>query len=334
MEYKVEGRWIAAARWSGVVDLRPVIAALGGAGAFLRAPASALLAAGLSAARVGELMATPDAGWRSPWVSLVDPRYPAALLELDAPPPVVWWQGRLELAGEPQVAIVGARCCTSFGLHWADRVATAVARAGAVVVSGAARGIDTAAHRGALAADGLTVAVMGCGVEDGSVRRNPVIAPILAAEGLVLSEFPPRDPPTRWTFPRRNRLIAALGRATVVVEASERSGSLHTARFARDLGREVFAVPGRPDAPASAGALGLIAEGASMLLRPGDAVAVLGDRARGVPARLREALARPASVESVAIRAGLEPREALRMLLTLELTGLVRRLPDQRYAWI
>lgn len=300
----------------------------------MQASTAELLAAGLSSARVAELNASRERAWSSPCLTLEDPAYPAALLELERPPPVLWWRGCLELVERPGVSIVGARSCTPSGLQWADRVATVVARAGAPVVSGAARGIDTAAHRGALAAGGPTVAVLGCGLDDSSTRRNEVIGQMIEQGGLVLSEFPPNDPPTTWTFPRRNRLIAALGRATVVVEASERSGSLHTARFARELGREVFALPGRPDAIASAGALALIAEGATMLLRPADVLACLGDPAREVPAKLRNALAKPASAEAVAALSGIEPREVLRLLVTLELTGLVRRLSDQRYAWI
>jgi DNA processing protein len=170
-------------------------------------------------------------------------------------------EGNIDLLHAPAVGIVGARACTSTGRQWARRLAAAVVDAGGVVVSGLAHGIDAEAH---MAARGRTVAVLGCGLRcrqpawQAALRRS-----IVHSGGLVVSELPPDQPPAVWTFPVRNRVLAALSDVVVVVEAGSRSGARVTARWAVEYGRDVLAVPGPVDAPASVGCQALIDEGAT-----------------------------------------------------------------------
>ena len=173
-----------------------------------------------------------------------DRLYPPLLAQLHDPPPCLHVRGAVELLSEPAVAIVGARSCSSYGAQIAREVAREVALAGVVVVSGMARGIDGEAHPGALAAGGQTVAVLGCGIDRDYPRSHADLARRICERGAVVSEYPPGVEPAPWRFPARNRIIAGLCLATVVVEARERSGALITADFAMELGRDVFAVPG------------------------------------------------------------------------------------------
>ncbi|HSM14983.1 MAG TPA: DNA-processing protein DprA, partial [Thermoanaerobaculia bacterium] len=176
--------------------------------------------------------------------TLGEPGYPAAFAVLDLPPPAVWTAGELDEA--PAVALVGARRASPYGLEIARWLARGAAEAGATVVSGFAVGIDAAAHRGALDAPrGRTVAVLGCGLGVDYPRGHRELGERIRRQGALLTEFAPRRSPRGWQFPVRNRLIAALARAVVVVEGAPRSGSLITARLALDLGRELLAVPGR-----------------------------------------------------------------------------------------
>ena len=171
--------------------------------------------------------------------------YPALLAELHDPPARLHQRGgATEILSRPAVAIVGARSCSRYGAQAARDIACELAAAGVVVVSGLARGIDGEAHRGALAGGGLTVAVLGCGIDRDYPRAHAELARRIAESGLVVSEYPPGIEPAPWRFPARNRIVAGLARATVVVEARERSGALITADFALELGRDVFAVPG------------------------------------------------------------------------------------------
>jgi len=177
------------------------------------------------------------------------------------------------------------------------------------------------------------VAVLGAGIDSVMSRSAQALHQELLAEGgLLVSEMPPQDPAARWTFPRRNRIIAALSRCCVVIEAGERSGALITARQAAALGRRVFAVPGPIDAPASAGTLGLIAKGAECLTGPAPLLGMIGASAGQTPAaRLRRALEQPAGAAELARRSGLSLSVTLSALAMMELTREVRRLPDQRY---
>ena len=194
------------------------------------------------------------------------PGWPAGLEHLDQPPRRLWLAGPGSLAG-PAVAVVGSRRPTLAGVDIARQLGADLVRAGATVVSGMALGIDGAAHRGALEAGGLTVAVLGCGVDVCYPARHRRLRDEIAATGLIVSEEEPGAAPAPWQFPKRNRIIAALVAAAVVVEAGERSGALSTARHAADLGREVLAVPGSIRNPVAAGCNQLIRDGATPLLR-------------------------------------------------------------------
>jgi DNA processing protein len=202
--------------------------------------------------------------------------YPPLLAELHDPPAVLHVRGDAELLREPAVAIVGARSCSSYGARVARELARELARAGLVVVSGLARGIDGEAHRGTLDGGGRTVAVLGCGIDRDYPRSHSELARRILERGAVVSEYQPGVEPAPWRFPARNRIIAGLCVATVVVEARERSGALITADFALELGREVFAVPGEITSGLSAGTNDLLRQGAAPLLSSGDVLGALG----------------------------------------------------------
>ena len=203
--------------------------------------------------------------------------YPPLLTELHDPPSRLHLRGRSsELLARPSVAIVGARSCSPYGAQVARELAQSLAAAGLVVVSGLARGVDAEAHRGALAAGGLTIAVLGCGIDRDYPRAHAELARRIAERGLVVSEYPPGIEPSPWRFPARNRIIAGLARATVVVEARKRSGALITADFALELGREVFATPGEITSALSAGTNDLLRQGATPLLSAEDVLEALG----------------------------------------------------------
>ncbi len=257
--------WSALRNCAASVDLWPVLERLGCSPE--RADPSAWLAAGLPARilpRLAMVEAEDDGQVR--WLTAGSARWPASLRGLPFGPVALSWEGNLELLDRPGVAVVGARACTPYGRGWARRIAAAVVAADGVVVSGLARGIDAEAHA---AAGGRTIAVLGQGL---SARmpawQSSMRARLLAAGGLVLSEFAGRSPAGISTFPIRNRIIAGLSRAVVVVEAAQRSGARTTAAHALRAGRDVLAVPGSLDAPASVGCLELIAEGAQIVLGP------------------------------------------------------------------
>lgn len=264
--------------------------------------------------------------------------WPAELEEIEDPPERLWARGRIELlARRPRVAIVGTRAPTIYGAAQARRFARELAAAGAVIVSGMARGIDEAAHQGALEVGGATLAVLGSGVD----RPWPAgeLALRLESEGLLLSELAPGEPPRRHHFPRRNRLISGLSGAVVIVEAAYASGSLITARWAADQGRTVLALPGRVDHPMSAGCHRLIKEGAQLVERPEEVLAELGVAAAspqpGQP-RAGDALGQTIvaaltgetlTADEVCERTGRSLAEVLTRLVELELAGAVARGP-------
>ncbi len=288
------------------------------------------------------------------------PDWPAELEHLELPPPELWLLGQ-PLPPPPRVALVGARMATHGGLEVARRLAADLAAAGVPVVSGMALGIDGAAHLGALDVDGPTVAVLGCGIDVCYPAAHRHLRDRIAARGTVLTEYPPGTAPAPWRFPRRNRIIAALATAVVVVEASDRSGALSTARHAADLGREVLAVPGSLLSDRSSGANRLIRDGAIPLFETADLQAVdaiaqalqrsrararlalphasFGSNRRAAPAapaaqlapEQRAVLARigadPVHPDRLAAALGLHPAELSRHLADLELAGLVRTLP-------
>src|SRR5690349_15136070 len=192
------------------------------------------------------------------------PRYPAALATL-APAPALWVRGALDPTDALAIAIVGSRRATPYGLEVAARLAGDLAARGVTIVSGFARGIDAAAHRAALEAGGRTLAVLGCGIDVVYPPEHARLAESVAARGALVTQFAPGTPPLPYHFPARNRTLAALALGVVVVEAAERSGSLSTAGFAADLGREVFAVPGKITSPTSAGTHRLLRDGARLV---------------------------------------------------------------------
>jgi DNA processing protein len=270
--------------------------------------------------------------------------YPDALRPLRERPPVLWARGGVDLLCRlldgPSVAIVGSRRPSSYGLEVAEELARGLSAAGVTVVSGLALGIDAAAHRGALgAASPRTIAVLGGGADVVYPRTNRRIYEAIAGTGVILSESPPGRRPFRWTFPARNRIMAALTAMTVVVEAADPSGSLITAAFAAELGRGVAAVPGRVTAGNAAGSNRLLRDGAAVIRGAGDAL----DELFGVGGADRLAAERPgpllgddeaavlravedgADVGAIAAEAGLDPGRVRVSLGVLEAAGLVRR---------
>ncbi|MEY9932289.1 DNA processing protein [Catenulispora sp. GP43] len=214
------------------------------------------------------------------YVIPVDEQWPAALDDLgDTAPLGMWFLGTADLvaAAKRGVSIVGARIATGYGMHVAGEIAAGLAERGWAVISGAARGIDGAAHRGALAARGVTVAALACGIDLVYPAGHEALIGAIASDGLVLSELPPGTAVSRFRFLDRNRVIAALGLGTVVVEAAARSGSLVTARLADELGRPVLAVPGPVTSEASEGTHQLIRDGALLVTRAAEVIEHLGD---------------------------------------------------------
>lgn len=273
-------------------------------------------------------------GVRAPLLGESD--YPAALRELADAPRVLFVRGVLPERSRA-VAVVGSRAATPYGLARAGALGADLARLGCTVVSGLARGIDGAAHRGALEAGGMSVAVLPGGLDAITPRHHAGLAEELCARGGLVSERASGPPPFRWTFLERNRLIAALSAATVVVEAAVRSGALTTAACACRLGRPVLAVPGDVDRETSRGTHALIRAGATLCESAGDVLKVIGSAAscgREAPpqARLGAALrAEPRGVDELAATAGLAVDETLALLLQFEWAGAAVALPGQRW---
>jgi DNA processing protein len=208
---------------------------------------------------------------------LGDRRYPPLLRQLHDPPARLFVRGAgADVLSRSSVAVVGARSCSPYGAQVARRLGRELAQAGAVVVSGLARGVDAEAHRGALDVGGCTVAVLGCGIDRDYPRAHTDLARRIEATGAVVAEYPPGVEPAPWRFPARNRIVAGLCAATVVVEARERSGALITADFALELGRDVYAVPGEITSRLSAGTNELIRQGAAPLVSLDDVLTSLG----------------------------------------------------------
>jgi DNA processing protein len=265
-----------------------------------------------------------------------DADYPTWLARIYQPPGRLWLRGRLVAGeGERAVAIVGSRAATRAGLAFARLLAADLSRAGLTIVSGLARGIDTAAHQGALDTGGRTVAVLGSALDRLYPAENAALARTIARTGALVSEFPPGTEPWKGNFPRRNRTIAGWARAVIVVEAGERSGALLTARAALDEGRDVMAVPGHPTQPSAAGTNALLRDGAALVRDAADVLSELGldwipvrEPAHEAADPLLEALRRgvPTSIEEIALRSALAVPELLARLSTLELAGRLRRL--------
>lgn len=254
--------------------------------------------------------------------------YPVGLGDLEDPPSL-FVEGKI---GEmPGVAVVGTRRCTRYGIDLAEAFGVAIARSGWTTVSGLARGIDAAAHRGCLRSGGQAVAVLGSGIDVCYPEENrPILDEILAEGGAVVSEYPPGTPPDRWRFPARNRIIAAMSSAVVVVEAAKTGGALITARLAAEIGRPVFAVPGDVDRPASEGCNLLIRDGANPVLGASDLIEelslILGPPARDM-VRESEADLPPGGValDDLSAHWSVTMSEALVRVGKLQLEGRVRR---------
>jgi DNA processing protein len=303
---------------------------------------ASLLQAAKSDAGIG---ATVDAGLR--WleapgnhlVTLADADYPPDLFNVGDPPPLLYLKGRRELLAATSLAIVGSRNATAQGLANAESFARALSSAGFTIVSGQALGIDNAAHRGGLAGPGSTIAVIGTGADIVYPARNRDLAHRIAAEGLLVSEFPLGTPALAANFPRRNRIISGLSKGVLVVEAALRSGSLITARLAGEQGRDVFAIPGSIHSPLSKGCHLLIKQGAKLVDDAQDIVGELGEAAVLTAAGAAHAAAGrhraflehlgydPVGMDQLAERAGLTIAALSAMLLELELEGLVAQLP-------
>ncbi|MEG4849356.1 DNA-processing protein DprA [Microcoleus sp. B5-D4] len=296
-----------------------------------------------------------------------DPDYPRLLLEIPNPPPVLYYRGLVDVKENqgitPTVAIVGTRSPSEYGRRWTRKFSTALARSGFTVVSGLAAGIDTEAHTGCLEAGGRTFAVVGTGVDIVYPKQNERLCDRILQHGLVISEYPVGTQPNRTNFPRRNRIIAGLSRATIVIEAPHKSGALITAYQANDFCRDVYVLTARLDDERSFGCLELLSKGAHPILPNSDRLLsedrlleMLGampklDRAeqlslfppnptvekQGPPlepelAKVLSAIeSGPISFDVIVEAAGLEAGTVSSILLQLELLGLVSQLPGMRY---
>ena len=303
-------------------------------------------------------------------IVLGDARYPENLREITVPPEQLYVRGSFAAEDALGVAIVGSRAATSYGLAVAERLAADLAARGVTVVSGLARGIDSAAHRGALRVGGRTIAVLGSGVDVIYPPENRRLASEIASHGAVVSQFEPGTRPLAGHFPARNRVIAGLALAVVVVEAAEKSGSLITAGLAGEMGREVMAVPGLLTSAQSVGAHRLIQDGAALIqgwedvvsqlpLRWRDRVTSISmdtpmntlPRAAAMNAATAQAGARdphhseqsqllgligeePTDIDGIIERSGLTPGRASALLVTLEVEGRIRQLEGKRFVQV
>jgi DNA processing protein len=268
------------------------------------------------------------------FVGRSEPGFPRSLAAIFDPPPGLFLRGSAgtELLDRPSIAIVGARACSGYGAHVARMLGRELAQAGLLVVSGLARGVDAAAHRGALEGGGPTVAVLGCGVDRDYPAAHAELARQIGATGLIVAEYPPGVEPAPWRFPARNRIIAGLATVTVVVEARRRSGALITADLALEEGREVFAVPGEITSALSEGTNDLLRVGATPLCAAADVLerfgmtrapaerAAVGSTAAAVLAVLADG---PSSADELARKVKLDVGGLAAALVELELAGLV-----------
>ena len=281
-------------------------------------------------------------------ITLLDPKYPRALSAIYDPPPLLYLQGELRPEDDLAMAIVGSRQASSYGTRIAEEIAEGLASYGFSIVSGLARGIDSAAHRGALSAGGRTLAVLGCGLDILYPSESRRLREKITEQGAVLSEFPMGIAPKPTHFPRRNRAISGLSSGTLVVEAAQRSGSLITARCALEQGREVFAIPGNLGAVSSQGTNRLIQCGAKLVQGVEDILEELrpqvGPLRRPVPqsqksnlepqeTTLYEMLSseQPRHINELITESRLPSAQISGILLQLELKGTIRHLSGQRY---
>lgn len=357
--------WFRLAHTPGLgrTSARALLAAFGTPQDVLAAPAKAWR--GVVQARAAQALETPEPVWherlaaaqawllgkpRRGCLVLGDARYPAALLQTADPPLMLFFEGRLDFLATPMLAIVGSRNPTAQGAENALAFGRELAQRGWTIVSGMARGIDAAAHEGALAAGGPTVAVVGTGPDLVYPHRHTALADRIRAEGLMLSEFAPGTPPLAENFPARNRILCGLSQGVLVVEAALQSGSLITARLAAEAGREVFAIPGSIHSPQSRGCHALLRQGAKLVESVDDVLEELPatgsappqgpapaaqreetDRAPDDDALLRALGFELLTLDALCLRTGMAAREVSARLLELELTGIVVRQPGGLY---
>ena len=308
------------------------------------------LSSAISLARNSDAAEIELAACREQGIQLLvrgEKQYPKLLAETCDAPPLLYCRGDMTPADDLAIGIVGSRQCTLYGRQQAERFASTLARAGLTIISGLARGIDAAAHRGALSAGGRTIAVSATGLNELYPPEHADLADEISRSGAVVSESPLDRGPSRGIFPQRNRIISGLSLGVVIIEANRKSGALHTARHANEQGREVFALPGRVDCLASQGCLDLIRDGVTLLRSPDDVLEALGPlmqpvkRADGdvvhVPRELNLSdqertilnlvTSDPQHVDQVLAGAGIEASRVLATLTILEMKRLVRRQP-------
>ena len=286
-------------------------------------------------------------------ISIDEPRYPALLKNIHDPPNVLYVLGKPEVLDCRAIAMVGSRAATHYGRSVAGQLAEGLARQGFTIISGLALGIDTESHKGALAAGGRTIAVLGCGLDVIYPPSNHLLYKQIIESGAVVSEYPLGTEPDNFRFPARNRIISGLSLGVVVVEATKRSGSLITANHALEQGREIFAVPGRIDSVKSTGSHALLQEGAKLVLNINDITEELApamqtqlggglSRTAEVPSSV-EGLSPeeekiygfldvyPSSIDEIVRQSGFTPQKASELLLLLELKGVIESLPGKSY---
>jgi len=356
--------WLALTLATGIgpTAVQQLLDLFGNAENVVAAQRSELMRAGLTADAVAALKSPEDSrlGPAQDWLALeshhllhwLDERYPPLLKETGQSPPVLFVDGNPELLGMPQIAIVGSRTATAGGRETAQEFAAHLGKAGLIITSGLAAGIDAAAHEGAIRGGGQTIAVLGTGPDIIYPRQNQRLADQIRHNGALVSEFLPGMPARRDHFPRRNRIISGLSLGTLVVEAGVHSGSLITARFSGDYGREVFAIPGSIHSPLAKGCHRLIKQGAKLIENSADIIDELTSltgtlepplvgtattqepKAHSDPdyVRLLSSIGfEPVSIETLAKRSGLTTAELSSMLLILELEGRVESLPGGRF---
>jgi DNA processing protein len=355
---ETKGYWIGfnLVKGIGTVRLRALLNTFGDIKSAWEAPVDALRASGLSANLVENLVRLRSSvslekicdDIQAKGIEVItweDPNYPERLREIDGSPPVLYLRGELKSEDEWAVAIVGTRRVTSYGRQATESIAGTLANSGVTVVSGLARGVDAIAHQAALEAGGRTLAVLGCGVDRVYPPEHRRLVEQISLNGALISDYPLGTPPEGQNFPPRNRIIAGLSMAVVIVEAGQRSGALITANFAVEQGRDVFAVPGNIYAPQSKGTNRLIQQGAHPLLAPKDVLDALDltmvtehRAARAVlPANATEAQLfgllgqESLHIDEIRAQADLPIEEVTATLALMELKGMVRQLGGMRY---
>ena len=285
-----------------------------------------------------------------------DPEYPQLLREIPTPPPLLYYRGEIDLqensGQKPLVGIVGTRQPTEYGIKWTRQISTALAKNGFTVVSGMAEGIDTESHSATLKAGGRTIAVMGTGVDVIYPHKNRDLYQQILKSGIVISEYPAKTPPNRTHFPRRNRIIAGLSRAVLVMEAPLKSGALITATYANEFNRDVYALPGKIDDQPSQGCLKLISQGAGLINHELNELLIMLGAIPQIDIETETPLVKSPPLPNLAPelqqiinilaidalsfdfiiqKTGMNAAIVSSSLLQLELMGLVTQLPGMRY---